>query len=71
MYAPLPFFVPKSGNLNMLGSYDTQVSEPGPLWSSCLFISFVGILILNIVLSHAHKWMTPDVILQKVSFLFP
>ena len=28
--------MPKPGNLNILGSYDTQVSEAGPLWPSCL-----------------------------------
>ena len=29
------YFTPKPGNLNILGSYDTQVSEPGPPWPSC------------------------------------
>ena len=29
------YFMPKSGNLNILGSYDTQVSERGPPWPSC------------------------------------
>ena len=36
-----------------------------------LFVYFlcVGIPILNIVLSDAHKWMISDVILLKLSFL--
>ena len=29
------YFTRKSGNLNILGSYDTQMSEPGPQWPSC------------------------------------
>ena len=32
----LAYFMPKSDNLNILGSHDTQVSEPGPSWPSCL-----------------------------------
>ena len=32
----LACFMPKSVNLNILGSHDTQVSEPGPPWPSCL-----------------------------------
>ena len=35
-------FMPKSVNLNILGSH-TQVSEPGPSWPSCLcfFVYFL------------------------------
>ena len=37
----------------LLGQQATQVSDLGPLWPSCFL--YVGILILKIVLSHAHK----------------
>ena len=30
------YFTPKPGNLNILGSYDTLVSDSGPPWPSCL-----------------------------------
>ena len=33
------YFTPKPGNFNILGSYDTQVSKPGPPWPSCSYFS--------------------------------
>ena len=36
---------------------------------SCVYFHCVGIMILKIVLLHAHKWVTSDFILQKYIFL--
>ena len=38
--------MPKSDNLNILGSHDTQVSEPGLSWPSCLLFDVFVIVFL-------------------------
>ena len=42
------YFTLKSGNLNILGLYDTQVSEPGPPWPSCLMDCYQSSLVILI-----------------------
>ena len=34
----LAYVMPKSDNLNILGSHDTQMSEPGTSWPSCISV---------------------------------
>ena len=51
------YFTPKSGNLNILGSYNTQVSKPGPTWPSCFeSIAAIGFKVcLNIQVNELMK----------------
>ena len=51
--------MPKSVNLNILGSHDTQVSEPGQSWPSCFDKIINKYVKYDDVLPHsANVWLT-------------